>query len=138
MAREKEEKEDANLNNFEVFKNCPVHGEAEISPGVFQKDNLCVYAAIERGKGAGSYTVGSITVPFTKPVALQFGTALNEETGHETFIPAANGAPSLIPGKEPVPGEPIAHISVAEQEELGWSKALMAKYAKAQETGARE
>ena len=79
--------------------------------------------------------MGSITVPFTKPVALQFGSAVNEETGVETFIPAANGAPSLIPGKEPVPGEPIAHISVAEQEELGWSSALMAKYAKAQEAG---
>ncbi len=134
VAREKREAEEANLNTFEVFKNCPVHEEAETSPGVFQKDNLCVYARIDSGKGAGSYTVGSITVPFTKQVALQFGTALNEETGAETFIPAANGAPSLIPGREPVPGEPIAHISVAEQEELGWSKVLMAKYAKAQET----
>ena len=136
VAREKTEKELANLNTFEVFKNCPVHAEAEITPGHFQKDNLCVYARTETGKSAGSYTVGSITVPLAKSVALQFGTALDEETGHETFIPAANGAPSLIPGKEPVPGEPIAHISVAEQEELGWSKALMAKYAEAQATSA--
>ncbi len=134
VAREKQEKEEKLLFNPQIWVNCPVNGLGEVGPGVFERDALCFFATTGHGEGAGSYTVGSITVPFTKPVALQFGSAVNEETGHETFIPAANGAPSLIPGREPVPGEPIAHISLAEQEELGWSKALMAKYAQAQTT----
>ena len=120
-----------NVKSPKTFKNCPTHVEAEIEPGVFAKDVFCFYAKTT----SGSYTVGKITVPLAKPVALQFGSALNENTGAETFIPAANGAPSLVPGREPVPGEPIGHITEAEQEELGWSAALKASYKKAQSSG---
>ena len=122
----------SNVWSPHYFKNCPVNEVAEIEPGKLQTDNLCFYASTEEGEGAGSYTVGKITVPLAKKVALQFGTATNEETGAETFIPAANGAQSLIPGKEPVPGEPIANISPAEQEELGWSAGLKEAYKKGQ------
>ncbi len=125
-----------NIDSWKYFENCPVSAQAEIEPGRLQKDNLCFFAATEEGENAGSYTVGHITVPLAKRVALQFGTVLNEETGAEIFEPAANGAQSLIPGREPVPGEPIAHISVAEQEELGWSAALKESYKKAQKTHA--
>ncbi len=119
-----------NIDNPRIFKYCPVNEGVEVEE-VFHQTNLCVYAETALGEGEGSYTVGGITVPLEKPVALQFGTWLNEETGAETFVPASNGE-SLRPGKELVPGEPIAHISLAEQEELGWSSALKESYKRAQ------
>ena len=45
VAREKAEAEEANLLNFDRLTNCPVHEQAEVSPGVFQKDALCFYAS---------------------------------------------------------------------------------------------
>ena len=119
-----------NIQSPRYFKYCPVNAVAEIEPEVFQTDNLCFYASTEVGEGAGSYTVGGITVPLSKPVALQFGTALNEETGAETFLPATNGE-SLRPGKELVPGEPLSSISPAEQEELEWPQEMKESYAQA-------
>lgn len=119
-----------NVWSWKYFENCPVNGVAEVEPGVFQTDDLCFFASTEPNEG--SYRVGSITVPLVKPVRLQFGSAVNEETGAETFVPASNGAQSLIPGREPVPGEPISHISSAEQEELGWSTGLKESYRQAQ------
>jgi hypothetical protein len=113
------------------FKNCPTSAEPEVEPGVFKKVSLCFYASTEGGEEGGSYTVGGITVPLSKKVALQFGSAVNEETGEETFAPAANGQPSLVPGKELVPGEPLSSISAAEQEELGWPQEMKESYARA-------
>ena len=119
---------------IKVYKECPTEGSAKGLPTL-----VCVVATTEKGEGAGHYTVGSITVPLSKPVELQYGLAFNEEIeqglpGHELYVPAANGE-TLPPTKELVPGEPIGNITAAEQEELGWPQTLKNSYAAAQAKG---
>jgi hypothetical protein len=68
----------AAAKDFEVFKQCPTK-----NPAV----NLCVFVQ----SNGGEFTIGKKTVPVNKPIILQGGSILNEETGEETFVGAANG-----------------------------------------------
>lgn len=72
------------------FGECPLS-----NPSV----NLCVFADTT----SGEFTIGSTTVPLTKTTTLQGGIILNETTGSETFVNAANGetlskTPQTVPG----------------------------------------
>ncbi len=78
--------------DFAVFAQCPTK-----NPAV----NLCVYVK----SSGGLFTIGKKTVPVPadKPITLQGGSILNEETGAETFVAAANGetlskTPLTVPG----------------------------------------
>jgi len=76
--------------DFAVFAQCPLK-----NPSV----NLCFFVNSE----GGEFTIGSKTVPVNKTITLQGGSILNEETGAETFVPAANGetlskTPLTVPG----------------------------------------
>ncbi len=78
--------------DFAVFAQCPLK-----NPAV----NLCVYVK----SSGGLFTIGTKTVPVPadKPITLQGGSILNEETGAETFVAAANGetlskTPLTVPG----------------------------------------
>jgi hypothetical protein len=120
--------------SVKVFENCPVNGEAEVGPGEFEKDDLCVFGATEPNEG-GQFTVGPITVPIVKQISLQYGLTYDAKVPNErgyVYIPPAHGAPAITPTPEPVPGEPIASITPAEQEELGWPESLKYSYAQAQ------
>lgn len=64
--------------DFAVFKQCPVG-----NPAV----NLCFFAQ----STGGEFHVGTTTVPINKTITLQGGSIVNEETGAETFVAAANG-----------------------------------------------
>jgi hypothetical protein len=64
--------------DFAVFAQCPTN-----NPAV----NLCIYAV----SSGGEFKVGTTTVPINKPITLQGGSILNEETGAETFVAAKNG-----------------------------------------------
>ncbi len=73
-----------------MFKQCPVG-----NPAV----NLCFFAQ----STGGEFHVGTTTVPINKTITLQGGSIVNEETGAETFVPAANGdtlskTPLNVPG----------------------------------------
>jgi len=68
----------AAAKDFEVFKQCPTK-----NPEV----NLCVFI-----KSTGKeFVIGSKQVKVNKPITLQGGSILNETTGEETFVAAANG-----------------------------------------------
>jgi len=76
--------------DFAVFAQCPLK-----NPEV----NLCFYIQ-STGK---EFVIGTKTVPVNKTITLQGGSILNEETGAETFVPAANGetlskTPLTVPG----------------------------------------
>jgi len=76
--------------DFAVFAQCPLK-----NPEV----NLCVFVQ-STGK---EFIIGNKTVPVNKTITLQGGSILNEETGAETFVPAANGeslskTPLTVPG----------------------------------------
>jgi hypothetical protein len=111
--------------SWSVFRNCPTEGEAE---GI--KDESCIFGATESGEG-GQFTVGPITVPLVKQIELSYG-LVETETDPELFVPPAHGAEAINPTPEKVPGEPIAHITEAEQNELGWPESLKYSYAQAQ------
>jgi hypothetical protein len=109
--------------NLKRLINCPVGGHAENGLPA----NLCVWGGTTPHEG-GQFTVGPITVPLAKSITLQYGIALNEENFEEFYVPPRNGAPAITPTPEKVPGEPIANITPAEQEELGWSEGLKYSY----------
>jgi hypothetical protein len=68
----------AEAKDFEPFKECPTK-----NPSV----NLCVFI-----KSTGKeFKIGTKTVKVNKPITLQGGSILNEETGEETFVGAENG-----------------------------------------------
>ncbi len=76
--------------DFAVFAQCPLS-----NPAV----NLCFFIQ-STGK---EFIIGSKTVPVNQTITLQGGSILNEETGAETFVPAANGetlskTPLTVPG----------------------------------------
>jgi len=76
--------------DFAVFAQCPLK-----NPAV----NLCVFVQ----SSGGEFTIGTKTVPVNKTITLQGGSILNEETGAETFVAAANGetlskTPLTVPG----------------------------------------
>jgi hypothetical protein len=68
----------AESKDFAVFAQCPTK-----NPSV----NLCVFVQ----STGGEFTIGNKTVPVSAPIILQGGSIVNEETGAETFVPAANG-----------------------------------------------
>jgi len=75
---------------FEVFAQCPT-----TNPSV----SLCFYAT----SSGGEFNIGTKKVPINKTITLQGGSIVNEETGAETFVPAANGetlskTPLTVPG----------------------------------------
>ena len=109
-----------------IYVNCPVNGEAD---GF--KDAACVFGATEPNEG-GQFTVGPITVPLAKQIVLQYGLAENEEANELLYIAPTHGVEAITPTPEKVPGEPIAHITPAEQEELGWPETLKYSYSRAQ------
>ncbi len=63
---------------FAVFKECPTS-----NPSV----SLCFFAT----SSGGEFHVGTTTVPINKPITLQGGSIVNEETGAETFVEPTNG-----------------------------------------------
>jgi hypothetical protein len=63
---------------FAIFAQCPL-----TNPEV----NICNYLP---GTG-GELTIGSRKVPFGKAITIQGGAIVNEETGAEVFVDAANG-----------------------------------------------
>jgi hypothetical protein len=76
--------------DFAVFAQCPTK-----NPAV----NLCVFVQ----SSGGEFIIGNKTVPVNKTITLQGGSILNEETGAETFVAAANGetlskTPLTVPG----------------------------------------
>jgi hypothetical protein len=115
-------------NSVKIFENCPVHGEGGGSPDV-----SCIFGATELGEG-GQFTVGPITVPLAKQIILQYGISQPSEEEFP-FIAPTHGAEAITPTPEKVPGEPIAHITPAEQTELGWSETLSFRYRQAQKKG---
>ncbi len=75
---------------FEVFKQCPTKNPAVA---------LCFFVQ-STGK---EFIIGNKTVPVNKTITLQGGSIVNEETGAETFVAAANGeslskTPLTVPG----------------------------------------
>jgi hypothetical protein len=104
-----------------IFKNCPTPEE---EAGFYY---TCVFARTNVGEG-GEYTVGSITVPIKHQIVLQYGIKELEENEAEESLLPTDGVPAIKPAAETVPGEPIAHISATEQEELGWSQGLKEAY----------
>ena len=113
-----------------IFENCNLHGLAEERWPVVD----CTVGATENKEG-GQFTVGPVTVPIVKQIVLQYGLAVNEETGEVPAVAPTHGVEFITPAPEKVPGEPIAHISVAEQEELGWPETLQHSYKLAQKNG---
>jgi hypothetical protein len=80
----------ASSKEFEVFKQCPTK-----NPSV----SLCVFVQ----SSGGEFIIGNKTVPVNKTITLQGGSIVNEETGAETFVGAANGetlskTPLTVPG----------------------------------------
>ncbi|HEY8303805.1 MAG TPA: hypothetical protein VIG42_04350 [Solirubrobacteraceae bacterium] len=73
------------------FGNCPTK-----VTGV----NLCVFATTS----SGEFKIKKTTVPITKTITLQGGIILNEETGGETWVNAANGAETISKTPQTVPG----------------------------------
>jgi hypothetical protein len=76
--------------DFAVFAQCPLS-----NPSV----NLCFFVQ-STGK---EFIIGNKTVPVNQTITLQGGSILNEETGAETFVGAANGetlskTPLVVPG----------------------------------------
>jgi hypothetical protein len=118
-------------DSMSQFKNCPTSGSVEGKPA-----RKCTNGETRPGAG-GSYTVGGITVDVTKSIRLQGAyTASNSETNYTgILIPPEDGAAPISRSAETVPGEVLGHISLAEQEELGWPTALKESYAKAQARG---
>jgi hypothetical protein len=134
-----------------IFENCPVEAEAPETPAGYNPLGLhagngnprqglyCTYAFTN--KGEGHFTVGPFSVPFTRQVVLQYGYWRFEPNaeGHaegkrvkEIYAAPIHGVEAIAPTPEPVPGEPIAHLTSAEQEELGWPESLKHRYLEGQ------
>ena len=130
-----------------ILVNCPVNSPQFKYADEHESSGDCIFGATESGEG-GQFTVSGITVPLAKQIILQYGLAFGtpqeekekEEKGEsstqiEHFVPPANGAEAITPTPEKVPGEPIGHISEAEQNELGWPEGMKYSYKSAQKHG---
>jgi hypothetical protein len=78
------------VKDFAVFSQCPTKNPAVI---------LCFFAETT----SGEFAIGGTKVPIKKTLVFQGGSTLNEETGAETFVGAANGetlskTPLTVPG----------------------------------------
>jgi hypothetical protein len=76
--------------DFAVYAQCPV-ADPEV--------NLCFHIP----SIGGEFSLGAVKVPIDKTITLQGGSIVNEETGSETFVDAANGetlskTPLTVPG----------------------------------------
>lgn len=76
---------------FVNFGNCPTK-----TAGV----NFCVFGQTS----SGQFTIKKTEVPITKTITLQGGLIVNEETGAETWVNAANGAETISKTPQSVPG----------------------------------
>src|ERR1700675_3329608 len=76
--------------DFAVFSQCPTK-----NPEVF----FCYYGT----STGGEFQIKTTKVPIKATVTLQGGSIINEETGAETFVEAANGV-TLSKTPEQVPG----------------------------------
>jgi hypothetical protein len=76
---------------YQNFGDCPTK-----TTGV----NYCVFAQTS----SGEFKIKKTTVPITKTITLQGGIILNEETGAETWVNAANGGETLSKTPQAVPG----------------------------------
>jgi hypothetical protein len=115
------------------FKTCPVNTTIEVNEEIIPM-RKCVHAWTRPGEG-GYYTVGGITVKIKKSIKLQGALSkAGDYFGYEAvnIVVPPEGEPAIVPAGEVVPGEPIGHVSLAEQEELGWPQALKESYALAQ------
>ncbi len=80
----------AESKDFAVFAQCPTKNP-ELT--------FCFYTQ----STGGEFQIGNNKVPINKPITLQGGSILNEETGEETFVGASNGetlskTPLTVPG----------------------------------------
>jgi hypothetical protein len=80
----------AESKEFAVFAQCPTKNPAVA---------LCFYVQ----STGQEFIIGNKTVPVNKTITLQGGSIVNEETGAETFVAAANGeslskTPLTVPG----------------------------------------
>lgn len=107
--------------NLKIYKNCPTGNLAV---------EICDYATTSGGAAGGQFTVGPVTVPLSKKIALQFGYHENED-GSLTVYGPEDGEPLFVAPKLRVPGYPVAKVRPEEQNELGWSEELKANYAEA-------
>lgn len=124
--------------SLKLYENCPVNAENPEWAASEGKLEFCVYAETEKTEG-GQFKVGNITTPLSKPVKLQYGLAWKEDCEvepetclDEISVPPINGLEAITPTPEKVPGEPIANITPAEQEELGWPEGLKNRYREGQ------
>jgi len=76
--------------DFTVFAQCQVK-----NPEV----DLCIHAT----SSSGELKVGKVTIPITKAITLQGGTIVDDVTGQEKFVGAANGE-TLSKAAQAVPG----------------------------------
>lgn len=119
--------------SLKIFQNCPIGVESSGEYGSKEVDQICIFGATEAPPEGGAFTVGPITTPFSKQVQLQLGLVNflagvgGGEKSEENIAPV-DGAQEIVPTPERVPGEPIAHISEAEQNEEGWPVALKYSY----------
>jgi hypothetical protein len=99
----------AHTGEFARFNNC-----ASTNPATFK----CLYSETIGGK----VVLGKKTVPIVNKVILQGGYGKENEAGNATFIGATNGAPTLVPTPQPVPGGLTGLVNCKEIS-LGWLRA---------------
>jgi hypothetical protein len=99
----------AHTGQYARFNNCP-----STNPTAFK----CLYSETIGGK----VVLGKKTVPIVNKVILQGGYTVENEAGNSTFIAASNGAPSLVPTPQPVPGG-LSGLVNSKEISLGWLRA---------------
>jgi hypothetical protein len=99
----------AHTGQYARFNNCP-----STNPTAFK----CLYSETIGGK----VVLGKKTVPIVNKVILQGGYTVENEAGNSTFIAASNGAPSLVPTPQPVPGG-LSGLVNCKEISLGWLRA---------------
>lgn len=99
----------AHKGEYARFNNCP-----STNPTAFK----CLYSETIGGK----VVLGKKTVPIVNKTILQGGYTRENEAGNATFIGAANGAPTLVPTPQPVPGGLLGLVNCKEIS-LGWLRA---------------
>ena len=89
--KQEKEKEEAELPGiYAVFSACPLN-----NPEV----TFCIDAQTSGGKTGGQFTVGSITIPLSKPITLQGGmtsTGYHNEPELSGFIEPESSAETLV------------------------------------------
>jgi len=78
-----------------TFRNCPVN-----NPGMTENGGLCLYA---RSHNTSEFAAGNAVVPLERSLVLQGGVYSNSEE-KTVFVGPENGAPTLVPVGQVVPG----------------------------------